>query len=411
MPEMPVAEQLEVMVPDVPMRDGEKERFGATLNLEDQRRKDEIIADLQKRLREIAGTSAGEIQSRLARSPSARKRQQAVMRKMTELRNLTRKYGDVWEGPCAPATVINLNPIDLRLYGQLQRLSIPAAGKGAKIEMGFRGRKFSGSYVTVSTPEVWLAHTGIELDPVADSPQMEARYIPPIGLAHQFYSHYCEGAPDAQHIGGILIFEGDIHALDRSHLERTQRQVMVPKASWSMDGTGEIIYTSEARLLEEYLAEELQRQRQYCESVIARGHQYATSNDSVERKNLTNIHILWHNFAVERGYLARPYEWAASPLQTGPLAEVVKCPDCSTVQDDPAQYFCRNCNAPFDAHKAFMDGKQVSPDRLAVYPEDSQEFKDILREISHRRKRLALLGLEDEPKQTRRGREPKEDKD
>lgn len=399
MPESPATQELEVIVPDVPMRDGEKERFGATLNLEDQRRKEALREELTKQLRDLGQDSAkSEMIARVAKSPSARKRQQAVMRKVKELRSLTRKYGDTWEGPCAPATVINLNPVELRLYGQLQRYTMPPAGKGQKIELKFRGRVFVGSYMTLSTPEVWLAHTGIELDPIADSPSMEARYCPPAGLAYQFYSHYCVGASDAQGIGGIIIFEGDIHTLSPKNLQRTGKIVRVPFGEPSPDLPGEVVYSTTERPLDEYLADELERQRMYAEAVIAEGHTYGTSTDSDERKKLNNLHKVWHNYALECGYIKKAYAWASSKLETGPLQGVVYCPDCRSEQEDPEQFFCRKCNAPFDAHKAFMAGKQVSPDRLAVYAEDSKEFKDILREIKHRRKRLALLGLGEETK-------------
>jgi hypothetical protein len=277
---------------------------------------------------------------------------------------------------------------------------MPAAGKGQKIELGFRGRKFLASYMTLSTPEVWLSHTGIELDPIADSPSMEARYIPPIGLAYQFFSHYTLGASDAQGIGGILIFEGDIHAIQPAHLNRNNKMVRVPIGEPSPDIPGEVIYRSEDRPLEQYLADELERQRLYAEGVIAEGHNYGTSSDSDERKKLNNLHKVWHNYALDCGYIKKAYSWASSKLETGPLKGVVYCPDCRSEQEDPEQFFCRKCAAPFDAHKAFMSGKQVSPDRLAVYAEDSPEFKEILAEIKLRRRRRELLGL-DEPAETK----------
>jgi len=409
MPETPeLQNETAVAVVDIPMNDGEKERFGAALNLEDRRRRESMLND---QLKGMAGTSAGEIQSRFARSPSARKRQKAMIRKTQELKNLTRQYGDVWEGPCAPATIINLNPIPLQLYGQLQSYRMAAAGKGNLVNLLFRGRTFVASYMTIRTPEVWLAHTGIELDPIADTPQMEPRYVSPVGLAYQFYSHYSIGASDAQGIGGILIFEGDIHVLSAAHLERNQRMVRVPFAEPSPDLHGEVIYSSVERSLEEYLGAELDRQRIYAEAIIAEGHSYGTSSDSEERKKLTNLHKIWHNYALDYGYIRKAHSWASQQLDRGPLKEVVSCPDCGTEQQND-EYFCRNCAAPFDAHKAFMAGKPVASAYLAVYEEDSAEFKDILRELERRRRRMALLGVSDEPQtQTRKGRQSKEKQD
>lgn len=400
MPEANVAPDVELAefaVPPVPLREGE-ERFSAGLNLEDGRRKDSRRADLEQQLRELGGTSAGEIRSQFARSPSARKRQQLVINKTRELKNLTVKYGDSWEGPCAPATIINLNPVSLNLYGQLQRWMIPAQDKGAPIKLTFRGRAFTGSYVTIFTPEVWLACTGVSPDPTGDTAQMEAKYIPPLGLAHQFYSHYCEGASDAQHMGGILIFEGDIHGLNKPQLERTHRMVKMPKANFSPDSPGEVLYSTELIALDQYLARELSQQRGYAEAVIAQGHNYANSQADDVRNQLSNRHVTWHNYALECGYIDKPYPWASSRLQDSPLVHAVYCPDCHTKQSDPGQYFCANCNAPFDACKAFLDGKVVSPDRLAVYGEASEEFKAIRAEIRRRKNILTLL---EEPEETK----------
>jgi len=407
MPESPDVQDQEVSVsfPEVPLREGE-DRFRAGMNLEDARRRESVVADLQRQIRELAGTSAGEVQSRFARSPSARKRQQLVLHKTQELKNLTTRHGDTWDGPCAPATVINLNPVKLTLYGQLQRLSIPPAGKGALVKLAFRGRTFTGSYVTITAPEVWLACMGVTPDPMGDTPTMEAKYIPPLGLAHQFYSHYCEGAPDAQHMGGILAFEGDLHILNRPRPDGSKRSVRMPKATFSNDGTGEVMYSAEPLLLEEYLRRELAQQQAYAEAIIAEGHRYANSQSDDVRNQLSNIHILWHNFALDCGYIQKPYPWASSKLQDSPLIQAVFCPDCRAKQEDPEQYFCRNCNAPFDAYKAFMAGRQVSPDRLAVYDEKSKEWADIVAEMTQRRNRMVLLGGEETKTEPKRRKEP-----
>lgn len=396
-----------VPAPNVPMREGE-ERFKAGLNLEDSRRREAQIADLTKQLREISGTSAGEVQSRFARSPSARRRQQAVINKTRELKNLTVRHGDQWEGPCAPATIINLNPVPLQLYGQLQRFTMPAYDKSPlQVKLAFRGRTFTGSYLTVTTPEVWLKITGVNTEPTGDSPQMEAKYIPPFGLAHQFYSHYCEGAPDAQHMGGILIFEGDIHTLDSTHMKRSDRKVRMPIAEFSPDIPGEILYSAVPRALDEFLAEELNRQRGYAEAVIAQGHNFANSQADDIRNQLSNRHVTWHNYALECGYIEKAYPWASSRLQDSPLVKAVYCPDCRQRQSDPDQYFCANCNSPFDACKAFLAGKVVSADRLAVYDEDSEEFRAIRVEMNRRKARIAMLEGTDEPKAGKRKQDDK----
>jgi hypothetical protein len=385
MPESSVApetQELEFTMPPVPLREGEQ-NFQAGMNLENARRRESLITDLQKQLRDLGQDSASsEIVARSRVGRAERERQRIIRSKLREL--------DL-SGSCLPATVINLNPVALDLTGELLSFSIPAAGKGLLIKFPFRGRTFTGSYMTISTPKVYLVTKGTSLDPTGDRPTFEARHIPPIGIAHQFYLHYCSGAASGQRMGGLLTFEGNIHTLDKPQLIKAGRKLKVPRGQWIPDLPGEVEYVNYEMPIDEYLARELEQQRVYAEIVIAQGHGYATSQSEDERKQLSNRHVTWHNYALECGYIKKPYPWASSPLEKGPLVQVVFCPDCRTQQEDPEQYFCRNCNSPFDAHKAFMAGKQVSPDRLAVYEEASQEWKDILGEMTRRKNRLLLL--------------------
>lgn len=391
MPEAPAVpdHKTEFSLPQaVPLRDGE-EKYAATINLEDARRKaserEQLLAELRKELENPATA-----QTKLSNSKSARARQLAIRNKVAELQTLTRKVGDRWEGPCAPATVINLNPVALTLQGELARFTVPVAGAGLKINLKFRGRAFTASYVTFSTPHVWFRITGTENDAIAGIGSFTGTpdYIPPIGLAHQFFAHYVEGAEDAQYMGGILIFEGDIHTLEKI---KPQGSVLVPWRQMAPDGSGNVSYGVEEKSLDECLEKALTQQRRYAESVIAEGHRFATSQADDIRNQLNNYHRLWHNWAMDRGYKETAEPWASERLQDSPGVQAIFCPDCRQKQTSPEQFFCPNCNAPFDACKAYLAGKVVSPDRLAVYDETSEQFKLILAENKRRRARIALL--------------------
>lgn len=396
MPETPQEMEIELSVempPDVPMRDGE-ERFKAGMNLEDRRRREAAVADLQEQLRKLQGTSSGAMAEKYARSPSARRRQIAVRKEVERLQKLTYRRGDRWEGPSAPATVVNLNPVELRLSGELASWTVPAApAKEAELYLAFRGRRFPASYMTIRTPHVWLSHSGTQTDTLAgiDTPAMTANHITPAGLAHQFYSHYSVGAADAQYMGGILIFEGDIHTIDKKRLERNQGEIWVPKQDVTLDGMGDVVWTVEPAQLNEAMMELLEMQRSFCDKMIAEGHGYATSKSDIENKMLHRGHRTWHNWALDMGYLESPYTWASERLRDSPLAHATYCPDCRTKQSEPEQYFCPACNAPFDGFKAFMAGKSVSPDRLAMY--EGEQWDAILVEMERRNAKIAKLQL------------------
>jgi hypothetical protein len=395
MPEMPaVQEELEVTIPamNVPTREGE-ERFQAGLNLEDSRRKESVIEELRAQLKRLEGTSVNEVRTKFASSPSARRRQISARKKLEQLRALTTRRGDRWEGPCAPATVINLNPVPLRLEGELQRWMIPPAGRGLQVDIAFRGRKFVGSYMTISTPHLYGSHSGTQNDRQSgvDMPLMEYNHIPPIGLAHQFYDHFVEGAADAQYMGGVLIFEGDIHTLDPDRMERNDGYVWVPKKEITLDGFGDVVYIVEPQKFSACVEQSVMTQRNYTDTQIAEGHGFHNSKSEIIQNQLSNYHRTWHNYALEKGYIEAALPWAVERMKDSPRTQMVLCPDCRTRQADPDQHFCANCNAPFDALKSFLAGKTVSPDRLTEYEGD--EWKAIVKETKRRKAKIAMLEI------------------
>ena len=395
MPETPVdSEVAEISLPPappVPVREGE-ERFAAGLNLEDARRRESHIASLQDQLRALGRDSAATEIIVKATGRAERERQRLVRLKIRELAS---------NGSCKPATIINLNPVSLDLTGQLIGYNVPACGKGKQINLKFRGREFVGSYLTITTPQVWLKTTGHSNDPTGDRPTFETKHIPPIGIAHQFYLHYCSGAASGQRMGGIVTFEGTIHTLEPEHMERSKRKIKVPRGEWDADLPEEPVWVTHEASLEELLAKELAQQRAYAEVVIAQGHAYATSQADDERKQLSNRHRVWHDYALGMGYITKGLPWASETLNDDPLVKAIYCPDCTTKQENPEQYFCRNCNAPFDAYQAFMAGRQVSPDRLAVYDVKSREWQEISAEMALRREKVRQLMGESETKKAR----------
>lgn len=398
MPESPeMMEEVGVELPDLPSREGESQ---AALRLEDRRRKDSEIEELRAALKRLEGTSVNEMRTKYASSPSARRRQISARKKIDELNKLTFKRGDRWEGPCAPATIINFNPVPLTLTGgDLARWTVPEAGKGNPINIRFRGRLFVGSYMTIKDPHLYGSHTGTQNDKQSgvDMPSVEYKYIPPWGLVHQFYSHYVRGSADAQNMGGIVIFEGDIHTLDEKRLQKNDGMIWVPKKEITLDGFGDVVYVVEEHRFIDAVEEAVTLQQRYADAKINEGHSYATSQSEIIRNQLNGDHRTWHNYALKMGYLEKALPWATERLADKPTVQAVFCPDCHERQAAPEQFFCSNCNAPFDALKAYLAGKSVSPDRLAIY--EGEDWDAILAETKRRQAKIAMLTVsEDTPK-------------
>lgn len=415
MPETQNHVSVDVVAPPistVPLRPGE-EKDAAMLNLAQQLVKEGQIQALRQQLAALQGVAAAEPMQKHMGGKNARRNRNLLVNEVRQLKAATQFRDGRWTGPCAPATVVNVNPIALCLMGELQRWTIPAAGKSRnRVQIKFNGRVFVASYMTIADPHVWLVPLSAADDKTGNpSPTVGVDHIPPFGLAHQFYSHYDEGASDAQHIGGVLIFEGDIYTIANrdektpSLVERNGGKVWVPQASAFINDEAKVVYTAEEANWAELIERSLTKQRVYANAVIAEGHSFAASNNPDIRNQFTpSHHVLWHDWAVDIGYKQDREKWATEPLKYKPSDKAVFCPDCHTPQENPEQYFCANCNAPFDACKAFLAGKSVSDDRLAAYDSGSEEFQLILAEKRRRRANIALLELPEEPSEKKRAK-------
>lgn len=407
MPEAPSTHEVSVEIPavmDAPIHKGESQ---ASVNLQHQQARAAEMKELREKLNRLEGTYQPTFNPKDAKSSSRRRR--VLLEKWEELKSGTfyNEATEQWMGPCPPATVINFNPIALHLDGELQRWSIPAArGKlGKPIDLSYNGRTFRGAYMTVMDPHVWPVITDVHDGPTEPITSIEARYIPPVGLAHQFYEHYVTGASDAQNMGGVLIFQGDIRTIEKKRLERADGKILFPRAHIMLDGSGRVNYASEWQPFQACVADCFERQRNYANAQIAEGHSFASSSSDIIRNQLSNYHIMWHNWSLDMKYKEEAEKWASERLTDGPGIKAVRCPDCKERQDSPDQFFCSNCNAPFDACKAFLAGKPVSADRLESYPADSEEFRLILAEATRRASNRALLNLGDiEPAKSKRGK-------
>lgn len=422
MPETQSAFSADVIAPptpSVPLRPGEEKNAGL-LALAQQLVKDGQIKALREQLNALEGIAGSEPMQKHMGGKNARRNRSLLVNEVRRLKAGTQFRDGRWTGPCAPATVVNLNPVPLCLMGQLERWTIPPAGKSRNnVRVTFNGRIFTGSYMTIADPCVWLVPLSASDDKTGNpSPTMDVDHIPPFGLAHQFYSHYDEGASDAQHIGGVLIFEGDIYTIANrdektlSQVERNGGRVWVPQASAYINEEQKVVYTAEEAVWADLLERSLTKQRAYANGVIAEGHSFAASNNPEIRNQFRpSHHVVWHDWAIDVGYKKDREKWATEPLTYKPSDEAVFCPDCHTRRESEQQSFCANCNAPFDACAAFLAGKTVSPDRLAVYDLDSPDGKLILAEVKRRRANIALLELPEETKATKRGKGAKETKE
>jgi hypothetical protein len=382
----------DVQMDAVPYRNQEeKERWGAGLEMEDGRRRESHVPDPRIIPAEFRNTPIGEIM-KWSRSPSAKRRQRQVLTKQQELREQTQTIDGRITGPLAPATVLNLNPVALRLSGMLYHFMVPQAGFSDDVFVRFKhkGRVYSGHYVTIHNAHIWTATTGVSTDTTLgiDTPSTEAKYIPPIGLAHQFYDHYVTGAQDAQRMGGILVLEGDKRALKRA-LESDQGYIYKPIARPLMDGQGGVVYRTERVSIWDEIEEQTQIQAEYCDAKIVEAHAWHVTNNIIQQNMISAEHRAWAHWAVKMGFLDKLPPWATKQLSKTTLVEVVSCKDCGQVKPEGDAFICQGCGRPYDIFQAFMNGVNVAPQYLEML--EGEEFDQVAQALAERRKKRAKL--------------------
>jgi hypothetical protein len=399
MPETQQITEIQIDEPVVPALDltrgpGE-EKYGAALGVEHARREESRLDFLERELARLLNIPAPH--KEMIEGLGAKRRKQIMTAKVKELRALTRKVDDRWDGPCAPFTVLNFNPVPLKLQGVLADHSVPPAGKGKIIKIPYNGRTFVASYVTLWNAKVWSVTISTESIKGFDEPAIRADYLPTKGIAHQFYSHYVEGAMDALGMGGIVIFDGDIYTIaDKKKLEKANGMIRVPRIDQELSTQDTVEYTCDERaFIEDVLASSLRRQKAYAESVIVEGHGFANSQaDDIRNQLAPNHHILWHNWAIQMNYKTVPEKWASDQLSDTPDTKAVNCPGCGTRQPTGNPPFCPKCNAPFNAFQSFMAGLPVPDAWLEMY--EGEQWEQIVAEKSRRRAKRAQL--DGEPK-------------
>lgn len=382
--------------PSLPYRsEAEQDNWGAAMEMEHGRR-GESRQDQRAIPAEFKGTPAGEMM-KWSRSPSARQRQRKMLMKQQELQEQMQRIDGRIVGPLAPATVMNFNPIAMRLAGMLYDKMVPQSGysEDVFIRIPFNGRKHQAHYVTFASAHFWTATTGVQTDSVMglDTPGVEARYIPPIGLAHQFYEHYVEGAQDAQHMGGVLVFEGDkrtfSQAIDR--LLASERAIIYkPVARPLMDGMGGVVYRTQEVDLREELDRLFELQSNYANERISEAHAWHSTNNIVQQNMISPEHRIWAQWAVKMGYLDKLPPWATQRLSRTAIVEVIACKACGQIKPEGGEAFvCANCNMPYDVFQAFMAGVNVADQYLEMLK--GAELDQVLQVLEERKKRASRI--------------------
>lgn len=252
-------------------------------------------------------------------------------------------------GQIKPCTVINFNPIALKLHDSYAAWTIPACtDKSAKrIKVEHEGKTYVGSYFTVREAQfvAWIRDVKKPADEGGNpTAEYDPKFVLPLEAANQYHIEY--NTPEKQNMtGGVLVFEGDVHAFSKAK----GNTLRVPKYKTLSDRTRS--YFSEETELQLALKTTLDLQKASCQGVIQKGDEY--NQDEKERKNITPPMRAWAQFSLEMGWKQQAPSWMNATLDSDE-----SCKGCGAGKKKTGAVFCQ-CGRPYNALQAFLDGENV----------------------------------------------------
>lgn len=325
------------------------------------------------------------------------------------------------EGHFSPFTVINFNPVGLRLEGLLKRYHVPTPDDSrlpkdvARISIEYRGKERIGHALTIREPLIYGKMSDAKLagGPGEVVPTQQVAEMLPAAIAYSFLEHYspifvtrgdgmaANPPNNARRMCGVLAFEGDLRALEGGTLERNGRTIQVPLArTLTVGKTSQRIYETVSASFDDYLAKMFDGQKRYADLIITRAQTKFTEGKG--REEIGAAERTWYRWAIRMGYVAAPKDpdrtWlnemiSLSSAEGESPADVMlrKCPGCRTVESEPDSPFCQKCNRPMDVFRTFMSGHPVPEAYLATLEGDERE--QALAEYRRRQLRMADFGM------------------
>lgn len=290
------------------------------------------------------------------------------------------------------ATILNFNPVPLRLEGGIPFKVPSMIDQGQPDEFLMRveygGREYKAAILTVRDPLLYFPITDVTRTPeqdVADGVGVyDVAICKQIEIAHDFYQAYNEGAPDSSNMGGVVIFEGDKHALKAD-------QIQVP--TFVNLVTGEREYFCEPKNFSDVVAHSLQKQKRYYELQVQTAQNYW--NDPDLRKNITPVHLIWAQYGLDQGWREKAVDWQLSTDSNNEL-----CGGCGATRKSLTAHFCQSCSRAYDPLRSYLEG-ELPIDSVQMERVPDEQWHLVEAEEAHRvarkqrRRRPVVAAAED----------------
>lgn len=298
---------------------------------------------------------AQKVQSTLGAANEANAAAMSALNAELDARTMRGEDGRVY-GPLAPCTIINLNPCWLRIGGGM-KINVPPydwQGKEGKNKKVFErgGRQHVGHVLTIFRAETWLSPGGVTdyVDVGWAQPTLTPRYMTPAMACWHIWREYMTAAGSAQLMGGVLIFDGDIHELDRARLEKSKGTILVPEGFAIKNAKGRMEVKLQRRSFDELFNKVIEYQKDYLNRFSQRAFELFNSKDEEKRNQITEPMRRWGRFGVEVGYLKETVPWMMELPDAFGTAEAMKtCPVCRETSTEDGILLCPSCRAPYNA--------------------------------------------------------------
>lgn len=290
-------------------------------------------------------------------------------------------------GRSKDSTVINFNPVSLKVEDQNVPWRIPAAPDklGKKIKVEFDGQTYIASYFTLrkEMPRFYAMIRDVNKPSDANenpTAVYDPKFITPLELMDQYRIQYTN--PQFIPMGGVIVYEGDIHQFinDKGAFAKTLR---IPNSTRLPDGRRS--YFSQEMSLMSELALTLDMQKSFCQGMITQGDEY--NQDEQDRKNITSVHRIWLQYALDMGWKQNSSPWMSAQLDSEE-----SCKGCGKGKTRKDAWACV-CGRYYNPLAAFLAGQPV-PESF-IYALTGADFDKAATEMKRRndiRIKLGLLG-------------------
>lgn len=266
------------------------------------------------------------------------------------------------QGPMQPCTIINLNPCWLRIGGGM-KVNVPPYDWGGIFDDDHKllrskklfprgGRDHIGHVLTVTEPECWLSTGGHQehVEVGWAQPTLAPRYMRPGMVCWHIWREYMTQGGSAQLMGGVLIFDGDIHELDKQRLDKTKGTVLVPECyPIPKAKTGVLAMRLVRKDFFEVFNTCIELQKDYLNRISQTAYECFNSKDEEKRNAITEPMRRWGEFGVEVGYLEKAPWMMRLPNANASAAARKICPVCRRSNTDEGVLECDICHVPYNA--------------------------------------------------------------